>query len=112
MGIPERESALMPFRRLELIPGEYLVDYVGMVKPGVVTREGKLPEDSDGDQEQDGWAGDVGQVPDLPSESAPPPGQVGNLPHSLSHGSARCAFRQRSNRLNPTGGSTRLTVII
>jgi hypothetical protein len=51
MGIPEWESALMPFGRLKLVPGEHLVDYVRMVEPGVVIGEGEFPEDSDGNEE-------------------------------------------------------------
>jgi len=67
MGIPEWESALMPFGRLKLVPGEHLVDYVWMVEPGVVTREGKLPEDRDSNEEQDDGTKElVGQVPDPP----------------------------------------------
>ena len=51
MGIPERESALMPFGRFELIPGQNLIDYVRMVEPGVVIGEGEFPEDSDSNKE-------------------------------------------------------------
>ena len=74
--VPERESALMPFGRLKLIPGQHLVDDVRMIEPGVVIGESELPENTDSDEEQD----------DRTEERMSP-----------SHGSARCAFRRRKN---------------